>query len=127
MEYMGFPDPVAAYDFGLSEITKAADQAGFETAWLADHFTPAVPGVPAGVFESWVSLAGMARETQNIRLGHMVNGNSYRHFFATGKDGFTLTSPQRPIHPWLGGWLWETDYAYGCGPGYGRGAASSPA
>jgi F420-dependent oxidoreductase-like protein len=113
MEFMGFPDAVAAYE-RMTEITKAADEAGFDTAWLADHFTPAVPGVPAGVFESWVSLAGLARDTQRIRLGHMVNGNSYRHPSLLAKMASTLdVSSNGRFTLGLGAGWWEPDYAYG--------------
>jgi len=113
MEYMGFPDSVAAYE-RMTEIAKAADEAGFETVWLADHFTPAVPGVPAGVFEAWVSLAGLARDTQRIRLGHMVNGNGYRHPSLLAKMASTLdVSSHGRFTLGLGAGWWEPDYAYG--------------
>lgn len=113
MEYMGFPDSVSAYE-RMTEIAKAADEAGFETAWVADHFTPAVPGVPSGVFESWVTLAGLARDTQRIRLGHMVNGNSYRHPSLLAKMSSTLdVSSNGRFTLGLGAGWWETDYAYG--------------
>jgi F420-dependent oxidoreductase-like protein len=113
MEYTGFPGPVAAFE-RMAEITAVADEAGFETAWVADHFTPAVPGVPAGVFESWVSLAGLARDTRHIRLGHMVNGNGYRHPSLLAKMASTLdVSSHGRFTLGLGSGWWETDYAYG--------------
>ncbi|MFL6109981.1 MAG: LLM class flavin-dependent oxidoreductase, partial [Catenulispora sp.] len=89
LDFLGFPDPVAGYE-RMTEIARTADEAGFETVWVADHLTPAVPGVPADVFESWVALAGLARETRRIRLGHMVNGNSYRHPALLAKMASTL-------------------------------------
>src|SRR3954466_770863 len=71
MDFMGIPDPVAAYE-QMTEITKVADEVGFQSVWLADHMTPAAP-VPAGVFESWISLAALARDTERIRLGHLCS------------------------------------------------------
>lgn len=113
MDYLGFPSPVAAYE-RMTEIASVADEAGFETAWVADHFTPVVPGAPAGVFESWVSLAGLARDTRRIRLGHMVNGNGYRHPSLLAKMASTLdVSSHGRFTLGLGSGWWETDYAYG--------------
>jgi F420-dependent oxidoreductase-like protein len=88
LDYMGIPDPVAAYE-KMTEIAKVADDAGFETLWLADHLTPAVPA-PATVFEVWISLAALARDTRRVRLGHMVTCNSYRNPAHLAKMASTL-------------------------------------
>jgi F420-dependent oxidoreductase-like protein len=59
--------------------TKAAEQAGFHSAWAFDHFK-ALYGDPSGpCFEGWTVLAGLAAITEKIRLATLVTGVTYRH------------------------------------------------
>ena len=56
-----------------------AEDAGFEGAWVFDHFKP-LYGDPNGpCFEGWTLLAGLAAGTEKIRLGALVTGVTYRH------------------------------------------------
>lgn len=56
-----------------------AEEAGFESAWVFDHFT-ALYGDPMGpCLEGWTLLAGLAAATSTIRLGALVTGATYRH------------------------------------------------
>jgi F420-dependent oxidoreductase-like protein len=56
-----------------------AEEAGFEGAWVFDHFK-ALYGDPNGpCFEGWTLLAGLAAATEKIRLGALVTGVTYRH------------------------------------------------
>lgn len=77
LDFTAIPEPVAAYE-KMTEIAQVADEAGFETLWLADHLTSAIPS-QAVVFEAWMSVAALARDTRRVRLGHMVTGNGYRN------------------------------------------------
>ena len=56
-----------------------AEEAGFESAWVFDHFTPlyADPGGPC--MEAYTLLGAMAASTDRIRLGALVTGVTYRH------------------------------------------------
>jgi F420-dependent oxidoreductase-like protein len=66
----------------LAEIAVAADDAGFDSLWVMDHFYQVgqgygVPEEP--MLEAYTALAYMAAVTRNVRLGTMVTGAFYRH------------------------------------------------
>ena len=66
------------WDEILSRVRYAED-AGFEGAWVFDHFK-ALYGDPTGpCFEGWTLLAALAAATDKIRLGALVTGVTYRH------------------------------------------------
>jgi F420-dependent oxidoreductase-like protein len=63
----------------LVERVQLAEQAGFDGAWVFDHFTP-LYGDPRGpCFEGWTLLAGLAARSSRIRLGVLVTGVTYRN------------------------------------------------
>ena len=88
LDFMGYEDPLEAHA-RLTEIAQIADEAGFESLWLADQLTPAFP-FQAPMFESWTTLGGLARDTQRIRIGNMVTGNAYRNPALVAKMASTL-------------------------------------
>ncbi len=51
----------------------------FEHAWLFDHFNPIGENLDGPCYEGWTLLTALAAQTQRIRLGLMVTGNTYRH------------------------------------------------
>ena len=56
-----------------------AEDAGFDGAWVFDHFKP-LYGDPAGpCMEAYTLLAALAAATRRIRLGALVTGMTYRH------------------------------------------------
>lgn len=87
-ELAGFKSPVEAYET-LTRQAQVADEYGYEIIWMTDHFQTAFPS-QAMVFESWTTTAALARDTKQIRIGHMVTGNSYRNPALQAKMASTL-------------------------------------
>lgn len=76
--------------FGL--IAERAEQAGFYSFWVMDHFFQ-IRGVGPpenDMLEGWSALAFAAGRTSSIRLGTMVTGVTYRHPGILVKTATTL-------------------------------------
>jgi len=65
----------------LAEIGKVAEQAGFASLWVMDHFFQIqnVGKYDEPMLESYSTLSYLAALTHRIRLGTMVTGAIYRH------------------------------------------------
>jgi len=71
----------------LAEIAQTADEAGFSSLWVMDHFFQiGRPNNPGGLgpaedemLESYSTLSYMAGFTQRVMLGTLVTGVVYRH------------------------------------------------
>ncbi len=67
-----------------------AEEAGFDGAWVFDHFTP-LYGEPGGpCFEAYTLLAALAAATSRIRLGVLVTGVTYRHPSVLAAEAITV-------------------------------------
>ena len=74
----------------LVERVQFAEQAGFDGAWVFDHFTP-LYGNPRGpCMEAWTLLAGLAAVTSRLRLGVLVTGITYRHPSILATEAITV-------------------------------------
>ncbi len=65
----------------LTDIAQAADQSGFSSLWVMDHFFQ-IRGVgqpEEPMLEGYSALGYLAGVTQQIRLGTLVTGVVYRH------------------------------------------------
>ncbi|MFI5271496.1 MAG: LLM class F420-dependent oxidoreductase [Ktedonobacterales bacterium] len=75
----------------MQRVWHAADETPeFEHAWLFDHFIPLGPDPTGPIFEGWTLLGALAAQTQRIRLGLMVTGNTYRHPAILANIGATV-------------------------------------
>jgi alkanesulfonate monooxygenase SsuD/methylene tetrahydromethanopterin reductase-like flavin-dependent oxidoreductase (luciferase family) len=73
----------------LVERWKYLDELGFDSAWVADHFTnPWYPGEPW--LEAWTLLSALAAHTQRIRLGTMVTNISLHNPAVLAKQAVTV-------------------------------------
>lgn len=67
-----------------------AESAGFDGAWVFDHFKP-LYGDPNGpCMEAWTLLGGLAAVTSRIRLGVLVTGITYRHPSILATEAITV-------------------------------------
>jgi F420-dependent oxidoreductase-like protein len=72
------PQNGASYDDQLA-FAVATERLGFHGFFRSDHFVPHHGDGMPGPSESWIVLAGLARETSRIRLGTLVSSATFRH------------------------------------------------
>ncbi|ADP84709.1 LLM class F420-dependent oxidoreductase [Pseudofrankia inefficax] len=61
-------------------VARAAEEGGFDAFFRSDHYARIGGGDPGvGPTDSWVTLAGLARETTRIRLGTMLTSATFRY------------------------------------------------
>src|ERR1700719_1176987 len=76
----------------LGKVARTADQAGFDSIWVMDHFCQIRMNGPEhhDMLEGYSALAYMAAVTSRARLGTMVTGAIYRHPGILAKTVTTL-------------------------------------
>src|SRR3984885_1624658 len=72
------PQQGASYAEQLA-VAKAVEDLGFSAFFRSDHYQAMTGDGLPGPTDSWVTLAGLARETSTIRLGTMVTSATFRH------------------------------------------------
>jgi len=74
----GAPASLAA---GLASTARAAEDAGFSTLTLMDHYFQMEQTAPATdpMLEGYTALGFLAGQTERLRLGLLVTGVTYRH------------------------------------------------
>src|SRR5260221_7465663 len=112
-ELAGIKDPVEAYET-MTRVAQTADESGYESVWVADHFHTAPPSQEM-LFECWTTAAALARDTKRVRIGQMVTGNSYRNPALQAKMASTLDVLSHGRYTFgIGAGWYEPDYrAYG--------------
>ena len=61
------------------EIAVRAEELGYDSLWVYDHFHNVPRPAQEAVFECWTTIAAISQRTSTIRLGQMVGCNSYRN------------------------------------------------
>jgi F420-dependent oxidoreductase-like protein len=117
MELRIFSEPQqgATYDEILA-LALAAEEGGFGAFFRSDHYLKmgAVSGLP-GPTDAWITLAGLARDTNRIRLGTLLTAATFR---APGPLAITVAEVDAMsggrVELGLGaGWFEEEHAAYG--------------
>ena len=114
-EYLGL-DPRTIWERTVA-VARLADDAGFDSLWLYDHFQVDPPLVDAPVLEPFVELAALATHTRRAWLGHLVLAAAYRPAGLTAKMISTIdvVSGGRAILGIGAGWKEDEWLAYGYG------------
>lgn len=127
MTHIGFQIPGFTYpvpDDRLFEtvagIAVAAEEAGFDSVWVMDHFEqlPMLGGVDEPILEGYATLAALAARTSRVELGTLVTGVTYRNpaLLAKMVTSLDVISGGRAILGIGAAWFDEEHQAYGYGP-----------
>jgi F420-dependent oxidoreductase-like protein len=74
----------------MLDLWQKAETWGYDSLWNFDHFYPIFVDPEGPCFEGWTTLSALAQATSRVRIGHLVNGNTYRHPCVTAKMAATL-------------------------------------
>jgi F420-dependent oxidoreductase-like protein len=101
----------------LAGVARAAEEAGFTSLWLMDHFLqiPQVGREWEDMLESYTTLGYLAGVTERIRLGTLVTGITYRNLAHLAKVVATLdvVSGGRALCGLGAGWFEREHRLYG--------------
>ena len=114
-EYNGW-EPLDAWR-RTTEVARQADELGFDSIWLFDHFHTVPRPTDEITFESFTSLAALAALTSRVRLGHIVICTAFRNPAVTAKMISTMdTISSGRMELGIGaGWKKDEWLAYGYG------------
>jgi F420-dependent oxidoreductase-like protein len=87
-EYDGW-DPAKAWARTI-ELAQQAEELGFESLWVFDHFHTVPEPTDEITFESFSTLSALAMATQRVRIGHMVVCSGFRNPAYTAKLSSTI-------------------------------------
>jgi alkanesulfonate monooxygenase SsuD/methylene tetrahydromethanopterin reductase-like flavin-dependent oxidoreductase (luciferase family) len=109
-------DPQEAWRRTIADAQQA-DDAGFDSLWINDHFQTDPPLAQVPIFDPFVELAGIAVATRRARLGHLVLAAAYRNPALTAKAISTLDviSGGRAVLGYGAGWKEDEWRSYGYG------------
>jgi alkanesulfonate monooxygenase SsuD/methylene tetrahydromethanopterin reductase-like flavin-dependent oxidoreductase (luciferase family) len=78
MELAGIDGAAQKWEAAVA-IAVRAEELGYDSIWVYDHFHNIPRPAHEAVFECWTTMAAVSQRTSRIRLGQMVGCNSYRH------------------------------------------------
>ena len=77
MELSSIPQPSAKWAKTV-EIAELAEELGYDSLWVYDHFHNVPTPAHETMFECWTTLAAISQRTSRIKLGQMVSCAPYR-------------------------------------------------
>src|SRR5262245_42259246 len=103
-----------SYDDALA-LVKVAEDAGYDSALLAEHYCASSSTEDHLAADAWVYLSALARDTERIRLGTLVSPVTFRHPSVLAKLAASLDhlSDGRAELGLGAGWLEAEHDAYG--------------
>jgi F420-dependent oxidoreductase-like protein len=117
MDLVEIEDPFEQYE-AMTRVAKVADETGaYDSIWVYDHFHTVPDPTMNSVFEAWTACAGLARDTENVKIGQMVTCNGYRNPALLAKMASTVDvmSNGRLLCGIGAGWYEHEWLAYGYG------------
>ena len=107
----------------LRDTGALVDRLGYDSLWTWDHLYPIVGGHEGPMFEGYLTLAGWAENTEQVRLGLMVGANTFRNPALVVKMVTTLDHMSGGrMYLGIGGAWFETEHTafgieFGSSPG----------
>ncbi len=97
------------------DVSVLAEELGYDSIWVYDHFHNVPTPAHEAVFECWTTMAALAQATSRIRLGQMVSCTSYRPPTLTAKIASSIDVISGGRLDWgVGAGWYEHEYkAYG--------------
>lgn len=116
MDLVEIQDPVEQYE-AMTAVGRAAEQAGYDSIWVYDHFHTVPEPVQETCFEAWTITSALARDTSRLKIGQMVTCNGYRNPALLAKMASTVDvlSHGRLLCGLGAGWYEDEWLAYGYG------------
>jgi F420-dependent oxidoreductase-like protein len=115
----GFPGHPASTASALAAVARAAEEAGFTSLWVMDHFLqiPQIGREWEDMLESYTTLGYIAGVTERIRLGALVTAVTHRNIAHLAKIVATLDvlSGGRALCGLGAGWFEREHRIYGAG------------
>ena len=107
----------------LRDTGALVDRLGYDSLWTWDHLYPIVGDHEGPMFEGYLTLAGWAENTEQVRLGLMVGANTFRNPALVVKMVTTLDHMSGGrMYLGIGGAWFETEHTafgieFGSSPG----------
>jgi F420-dependent oxidoreductase-like protein len=116
MELSSIDDPRAKWAAAV-EVAQLAEELGFDSLWVYDHFHNVPVPAHEAMFEAWTTIAAISQRTSRIKLGQMVGCAPYRNpaLLAKITSNIDVMSGGRLIWGIGAGWYQHEFDGYGYG------------